>query len=112
MDIEFVWNCFRQIVSAINYTHSIAGIIHRNLCLKNIFVENDSNIKIGNLGYNFVLDKERNEDNDIYDAPEISKGENKGPESDIWSIGICLYYMVTGRHPNLEYLFYLYLVLI
>jgi len=44
--------------------------------------------------FNFVSGVDR-----FFLAPELSNGE-KGPQSDIWSIGSMLYMMITGGYGN------------
>ena len=34
-----------------------------------------------------------------YIAPEILRGEVSGPAADIWSLGVILYMMISGRSP-------------
>lgn len=95
---------FRQILSAVDYCHHYS-IVHRDLKIENILVEERTGaIKLLDFGLsNFY----RPEDNlstfcgSLYfAAPELLCGHlYTGPEVDVWSLGIILFVLVTGRVP-------------
>lgn len=95
---------FRQILSAVDYCHHYS-IVHRDLKIENILVEERTGaIKLLDFGLsNFY----RHEDNlstfcgSLYfAAPELLCGHlYTGPEVDVWSLGIILFVLVTGRVP-------------
>ncbi|XP_063713595.1 5'-AMP-activated serine/threonine-protein kinase catalytic subunit alpha-like [Symsagittifera roscoffensis] len=99
----------RQIVSAVDHLHR-AGILHRDLKVENVLLDEKKNIKLIDFGLSrhFKLD-ENNVLGDFqqatqcgspaYAAPELL-GKNKyGPKVDIWSIGVNMYAMLTGSLP-------------
>jgi serine/threonine protein kinase len=94
---------FHQIVAGLSYSHS-QGVAHRDLKLENILFTEFPRLKISDFGFCGVV-----QDNSLfsnfygtacYAAPEcFFEGEYDGRISDIWSLGVILYGMVTGDHP-------------
>jgi len=94
---------FRQILFALECCHQ-NKIIHRDLKLQNILLDENNNIKLIDFGVsNFMQDGVfRNTfcGTPAYAPPEMLLGEAyHGPEVDLWSIGVVLYYMLTGKCP-------------
>jgi serine/threonine protein kinase len=84
-------------------------ILHRDIKLQNIFIDNEGIIKIGGFGLAIKLEqggkpqKER-VGTPVYMAPEIlqsvkSSRVGYGLEVDIWAAGVVLYSMIYGRIP-------------
>ncbi|KAJ1919595.1 hypothetical protein H4219_001843 [Mycoemilia scoparia] len=94
---------FRQIVSAMDYCHQNC-IIHRDLKLENVMLDANENVKIIDFGFcnKFYWDRQLNTfcGSPFYAAPEMVKGiKYTGPEVDIWSMGVILFFMLCGRTP-------------
>ncbi|XP_060035195.1 serine/threonine-protein kinase MARK2-like [Erinaceus europaeus] len=92
---------FRQLASAVRHCH-LRGIAHRDLKPENILVEHQDKVKVTDFGLckNFVGDPLCTLcGTPVYTAPEVIQGGNYGPEADIWSLGVVLYFMTTGRLP-------------
>jgi cell cycle serine/threonine-protein kinase CDC5/MSD2 len=94
-----------QIIGAVTYMHD-RRVIHRDLKLGNIFLDEDMNAKIGDFGLATLLASSYDRKKTIcgtpnYIAPEILYGKEHGHsyEVDIWSIGIILYAMLFGKPP-------------
>ncbi|KAL1730996.1 kinase-like domain-containing protein [Schizophyllum commune] len=97
---------FLQILDAVHHCHS-KGVYHRDLKPENIFCSKDgATIYIGDFG--LATDKEITKDygcgSKFYMSPEcigkeIVLGEFSNARSDIWSLGVVLTNLVSGRNP-------------
>jgi len=93
---------FAQIVAAVQYLHDTAGVIHRDLKLENVMIDDDFRLKIIDFGLavqcqDSALDHKYG--SAPYLAPELLSGSPCSKESDIWSLGVILYALVTGLFP-------------
>ncbi|GJQ86458.1 polo [Trypoxylus dichotomus] len=93
----------RQILSGVQYLHN-NNIIHRDLKLGNLFLNDDLHVKIGDFGLaaKIEFDGERKETlcgTPNYIAPEILNKKGHSFEVDIWSIGCIMYTLLIGRPP-------------
>ncbi|KAF8814699.1 Pkinase-domain-containing protein [Phlegmacium glaucopus] len=96
---------FRQIVYGLNYAHTFS-IIHRDLKPENILIASlqPPLIKIADWGMAAfappTLQLETSCGSPHYASPEIVNGEKyQGNATDIWSCGVILYALLTGRLP-------------
>ncbi|KAI7880632.1 Pkinase-domain-containing protein [Lichtheimia hyalospora FSU 10163] len=94
----------RQIVSALDYMHR-NSIVHRDLKIENILLDKAGrNIKLIDFGLSNLFGPEKlltTYCGSLYfAAPELLRANPyKGPEIDVWSLGVVIYVMVTGTVP-------------
>jgi eukaryotic-like serine/threonine-protein kinase len=100
----------QQILSALREAHS-HGIVHQDLKPGNIIVGADQHLKVLDFGLARVFespDTVATESLSEFDgrggtlpymAPELLRGHAADPRSDIWSFGVVLYEMASGRRP-------------
>ncbi|XP_078270192.1 NUAK family SNF1-like kinase 1 isoform X1 [Rhinoraja longicauda] len=94
---------FRQIVSAVHHCHK-KGIVHRDLKLENILLDENLNVKLADFGLSNLYHKDRLLEtycgSPLYASPEIVNGlPYQGPEVDCWALGVLLYTLVYGTMP-------------
>ncbi len=105
-DLERAALLIDQITSALALAHR-NGIIHRDLKPANILLDEDGNAYLSDFGIaNVILDatSEQPEIDTIlgspdYLSPEQARGEPASPQTDIYSLGVVLYEILTGRYP-------------
>ena len=94
---------FKQIIEGLKYIHK-KNIIHRDIKLDNILIDTTNTVKICDFGVSRKISKGEK----IYErcgtpayiAPEIYKKMGyTGFQSDVWSAGITLYYILSGNLP-------------
>ena len=93
-----------RILSALEHAHR-NGIVHRDIKPQNILVHADGHIKVADFGIARIANSSTltRGDNVMgsvhYFSPEQARGENAQATSDIYSTGVVLYEMLTGRVP-------------
>lgn len=93
-----------QILKALQHAHD-RGIVHRDIKSQNVMLLADGTIKVMDFGiarFNRETDKTISEKaigSVHYISPEQARGEMTDEKSDIYSVGVMLYEMLTGRKP-------------
>ncbi|MBU6399909.1 MAG: protein kinase, partial [Verrucomicrobia bacterium] len=85
-----------------------AGVLHRDIKPSNCFLEADGAVKIGDFGLS-ISTRVRVEPaltatgaflgTPVFASPEQLRGDTLTVRSDIYSVGVTLYFLLTGQHP-------------
>lgn len=92
---------FEQLLSAVAYIHQ-KGYIHRDLCLSNILITRQRQLKVIDFGLTVPIDSSLTQGKagtPSYMAPELIRSSRHSIQSDIYSLGVMMYEMVTGTKP-------------
>ena len=92
-----------QLIRALQYLHS-HRVIHRDLKLGNLFLNDKMELKVGDFGLATKLDFEGERKKTVcgtpnYIAPEVLYGTGHSYEVDIWAIGVIIYTLLIGKPP-------------
>jgi serine/threonine-protein kinase len=105
LPIERALNIAIQICGGIGFAHR-AGLVHADVKPQNILVTKDDVVKVTDFGIAQALsDQNPGEKQSVvwgsphYFAPEQARGEKPTPASDVYSIGIVLFELLSGRLP-------------
>ena len=92
-----------QIMRGLSHAHS-RGIIHQDIKPQNIMVLRDGSVKVADFGIACLADSAQTLTQEAlgsvhYISPEQARGDRPDARSDIYSSGVVLYEMLTGRLP-------------
>ena len=92
-----------QIAKALEHAHS-RGIIHRDIKPHNVMILKDGSVKVADFGIARIVSAQNTLTKEAlgsvhYISPEQAKGARVDNRSDIYSLGVVMYEMLTGRPP-------------
>ncbi|MCI8909245.1 MAG: Stk1 family PASTA domain-containing Ser/Thr kinase [Oscillibacter sp.] len=92
-----------QIIRGLSHAHS-RGIVHRDIKPQNIMVLRDGSVKVADFGIACLENAAQTLTQEAlgsvhYISPEQARGDRTGARSDLYSAGVVLYEMLTGRLP-------------
>ena len=103
MDWREALHFISQIMRGLSHAHS-RGIIHRDIKPQNIMILRDGSVKVADFGIACLADAGQTLTQEAlgsvhYISPEQARGDRMDARSDIYSAGVVLYEMLTGRLP-------------
>jgi serine/threonine-protein kinase len=92
-----------QIASAVDYAHS-KGVIHRDIKPSNLILYDEDRVKVTDFGIAKLADSEMTQSGTLlgtpaYMSPEQAMGDKLDGRSDIFSLGVCAFEMLSGEQP-------------
>ncbi len=102
LPIETVIDVMRQSAEALGYASRL-GIVHRDVKPGNIIIRKDGRVKIADFGCAITAEPNKAvvaiAGSLPYMSPEQLEGKPLGPRSDIYSLGVVFYRLLTGHYP-------------
>lgn len=105
LPIEMTLNILSQIASALDYAHN-RDVLHRDLKPSNVLIDDDGGAFITDFGIARVLGEQGRAitthgvvGTPAYMSPEQAQGKELDGRSDVYSLGVMLFEMATGRRP-------------
>ena len=106
-DVRFY---FIDLLKALNYCHKVAKIIHRDIKPENIGINHNGEAVLIDFGVSADVDHttddtlEENMGSYMFFAPEMfqratNAKDIKGERTDLWALGITLYFLLCGKYP-------------
>lgn len=99
--VEIIFKC----ATALDYAHR-QGVVHRDIKPSNILITKDKDVKIGDFSIAHItkLDTTTTAPQGVmgsprYMSPEQLKEEKITTQSDLFSLGVVMYELLTGKHP-------------
>jgi eukaryotic-like serine/threonine-protein kinase len=100
---------FAQVLDAVQYAHD-HQVIHRDIKPSNILVTDSGQVRLLDFGVAKLLVKEEKEQTDLtqlygraltpgYASPELTRDEQIGAATDVYSLGVVLYELLSGSSP-------------
>lgn len=107
LDVKEAVRIFRQLAQALDYAHE-RGLLHRDIKPSNIMLDESGNALLADFGLTKMIDasgiSQLTADSTVvgtpaYMSPEQGQGIDLTPASDLYSLGVVLYEMLTGDVP-------------
>jgi serine/threonine-protein kinase len=92
-----------EILKALRYAHK-RGIVHRDIKPQNVLIDEEGHAKVADFGIAHAGASDMTDEGAIlgtvqYVSPEQAQGKPVSPRSDLYSVGVVLYELLTGQVP-------------
>src|SRR5579885_1286928 len=105
LPIEHALNWMKQLANGLNFAHR-KGVVHQDIKADNIFITTEGDLKIGDFGLArlmankvYINPSTKGMGTPAYMSPELCRGEPQDQRSDMYSLGVLFFEMVTGQLP-------------
>ena len=103
VSVEQGYHILKSLADAIDYIHE-NHILHRDLKLENMLLSNSGRVLLTDFGLSVSDDRTRTSlhglvGTPLYIAPEIIVNSEESPRSDIYALGVALFFLMTGQPP-------------
>jgi len=104
MELKLSRNYTMQLLKGLEYLHD-NGVIHRDLKPANVLLTTEGTLKLADFGTAFHLDSMTHTTQQtvcgtpLFMAPEVITQEKHTTSSDIWSLGVIIFNVITARYP-------------
>ena len=105
-DLKARLDLFRQMASAVSHAHQ-RGVVHGDLKPANVRVTDDGEVRLLDFGVARLIEAGMDSEQPAglamtpaFSAPEQLRGEAVSTLSDVWSLGVLLGWLLSGRVPN------------
>ncbi|MDX1519138.1 MAG: serine/threonine-protein kinase, partial [Gammaproteobacteria bacterium] len=99
--VEIIFKCAK----ALDYAHR-EGVVHRDIKPSNLLFTKDQDVKIGDFSIAHITKQDSTETQVMgmmgsprYMSPEQLREETVGNQTDLFSLGVVMYELLTGKHP-------------
>lgn len=103
--VEHALNWMKQLSNGLYFAHR-KGVVHQDVKADNIFITTEGDLKIGDFGLArlmankvYINPSTKGMGTPAYMSPELCRGEQQDQRSDMYSLGILFFEMVTGQLP-------------
>lgn len=107
LPIEKIIEIVFKVAKALDYAHR-QGVVHRDIKPSNILVTPDMDVKIGDFSISYITRADVTETqvtgligSPLYMSPEQLREETVTGQTDVFSLGLVMYELLTGKHPFL-----------
>ena len=102
---------FIDMIKALEYCHNTIKVIHRDIKPENIMINHNNEAVLIDFGVSAIVEHQENDDeltskmgSYMFFAPEMFESSTstkkvRGRKTDLWALGITLYYMLCGQYP-------------